>query len=287
MQGVFCQFFTRDALERIFPLYVRMVASPVTCGDKSYTEYYPIRRKSANADVIAVGIDFSVPGSYLLLCDLITSLKHDANIGTVLVDMNCDPVVAGETAVILDVEDDQEIERHIQILRDFQAGNEFYYEFLTSLHQLNQSYPPQRKMAGGIFSARDIQDAGSVLSIAEDYRKQTGRPVLLITNTENLSPGSEYLKDARKTANGCLCIQCLYAEDEWNTSLFSGNSGMYLVEREKLSFFDDFYALASTDASGKHPAVRFSETVSTDIFFVISRENGNMPVNSGGNDDPV
>ena len=99
--GIFCLFFTTRALEKTFPLYVRGAAQNVTVGDNSYTEYFRLRNEAENSDIIVVGIDFTSPQTFDLLADMIVSLKHDANIGGVIIDAYGDSESSAHAAEVI------------------------------------------------------------------------------------------------------------------------------------------------------------------------------------------
>ena len=75
VQILLCLLWSPAALDKLFPLYVRAASDSVSVEDKSYTEYYPIRRRVSDEELrlIVIGADFSLAESYSLLPDLIAA----------------------------------------------------------------------------------------------------------------------------------------------------------------------------------------------------------------------
>lgn len=269
LQGIFCLFFTTGALEKLFPLYVRSAAQEVTVGDHSYTEYFRLRNEAAEAEVIVVGVDFTSPTTCDLITDMIVSLKHDANIGAVIVDAYGDApssVYAAEAvnSIMPGVGDFLCVQ-----MRENYDVPKSYESFLNSINLLNLEYPPQKRMIG-----TPILDGGdhvaALLQTAHQAYQESGRPVLLLTDATRLSLDDPLRVRAEAAAEEYLFIRCMYTNGVWD-GVFSDNvPAVYLVERDDLRLFDNLYSAASTFTDGERREYSYSEVFSTEMFFVIT-----------------
>lgn len=269
LQTLLCVFGTRGALEKVFPLYARMVANEVTPEDSSYTEYYPIRSRMTETayDVIAVGVDFAYEETYTLLLDLVESLKNDINIGTVIVDAYSDTL--GIVSSLISMEDEELRENYLTRLREREDCSDSFCDFVRQLCAVNASYPPQRKFSGGslISASEEASYVEQIVSSVAIYREYSDRPVLVITDADNLLVHSEFRTELEKADLANFCLQCRYEESR--PLLWGKTAAVYLLDSSELTLFDDLYAAASKMPDGQYPAYLFSELYSTDVSFLM------------------
>jgi len=260
VQAVFSLFGTTSMLERTFPFYQRLIAKKIVCGDNSFTDYFALRRRASGVSVIVCGFDFSCEESYTLLTDLITALKHDTDIGTVLFDVDTmQKTVAKAVAA-----GGAQRETNLYKLRQNTDYVDSFYSFLGELGDLNAKYPPQKQMAVAVLALppRDGTSARAeaLSAAARAYRLDTGRAVLVLAELEEVQKGSPLFvcNDAQ------LALQILPRE-----TAISGETKLFLAERDRLSLFDRLYAIASTRSTGYRPVAHYSEEHLTELFFLI------------------
>ncbi|MGM9653522.1 MAG: hypothetical protein ACI3XP_07790 [Eubacteriales bacterium] len=249
----------------MYPLCVRAAESAVTPGDNSYTEYFPLRAPAADADVIVLGVDFSAEGTCELLEDLLTALKHECNIGSVFVELA--PEAAQYAAAAVSAASQDELEAKLILLKE-KGASEGLCLFLERLNAMNENYPPQRKLSGGVADESADGDPAEALirSAAAEYRR-SGRPALVITGTEMLCTGSSFLRAVQSMPERMLLVQFLY---EGGTAASSdGAHSVFLVDSDRLALFDDLYAAAERKIGGSYPSESYTSGYSTEIFFVL------------------
>ncbi|MBE6561715.1 MAG: hypothetical protein E7662_11385 [Ruminococcaceae bacterium] len=261
VQILLCLLWSPAALDKLFPLYARAAAETVTVDDNSYTEYYPIRRRTAGAELrlIVIGADFACRESYALLPDLIAALKNDVNIGSILID-GVDG--ADAAAAVVSAEDEESLEA---CAAQISAPAE-YVDFLKKLNRMKADYPPQRQFTGlGCDTGADRAQA--LLSAAEKAFSETGRQVLMIVDTAMLDTDAPLRIAAEKWGELSVCIQCRYAE-RWRP--FSEKTPeILIVDSDTLWLFDDLYLNAARKADGQLPERLYSEMYSTDVSFIM------------------
>lgn len=271
LQGIFCLFFTTRALEATFPLYVRASSQEVTVGDNSYTEYFRLRNEAVDSDIIVVGIDFTSFQTFDLLADMIVSLKHDANIGAVIIDAFGDAassVYAADTvnSIMPDV-----AAFTCDVMRENYDVPVAYERFLDRICAINLEYPQTRRMYGV-----PIEDGEShtsaLLSTAHTARQESQRPVLVLTDSARLATDEPYRIGAEASGDRYLFVRCVYTNGVWDSVFPADTAAAYLVDRDDLHLFDRLYAAASTFSSGEKREYSYSETFSTEMFFVITDE---------------
>lgn len=260
--------WSAPTLERIFPLCSRAVSETVTLGDRSYTEYYPIRCRVTEADVqlIVIGVDFSCAESYSLLTDLFTSLKNDVNIGTVLVDDRT--VDTAAAAAVIDAEEPETRQAALAELALCGARAQ-YASFLETLSESKEDYPPSRRYVGGSLDVAEGADsyAQMLLYTAQTYYGESGRPVLAVIDTAYLQTDAGLRAYLAKNLPQSLCIQCRY---ETRRSIFGESTPeIRIVDSADLVWFDDLYARAEMGADGRYRATSFSDRYSTEIYFTL------------------
>ncbi len=261
VQILLCLLWSPAALDKLFPLYAHAAAETVTVDDKSYTEYYPIRRRTADAALrlIVIGTDFSCAESYALLLDLIASLKNDVNIGSILVD---GAGGADAAAAVISAADEEACAACAEQI----SAPAAYVEFLTALNRMKGDYPPQRQFAGLGCDAGASREK-SLLAAAEKAFAATGRQVLLIVDTAMLDTDAPLRLAAEKWGGMSMCIQCRYAK-KWQ--LFGERtSEILIIDSDTLWLFDDLYLNAARKANGLLPDRLYSEMYSTDVSFLL------------------
>ncbi len=261
VQCLLCLVWSPTALDKLFPLYAYASSEPVDVSDKSYTEYYPIRRRATETELrlIVIGADFSCEESYALLLDLIAALKNDVNIGSILVDGEGGSAAAAD---IISAED----EESRQTLADELDASASYVRFLTDLNRMKADYPPQRQFVG-ISCETDKSDAKALLDAAEKAFSDTGRQVLLIVDTAMLDTDMPLRTGAEKWGDMSLCIQCRYAE---KFRMFSEKTPeIRIVDSDTLWIFDDLYRNAARKSDGQLPERLYSDLYSTDVSFLL------------------
>lgn len=271
LQGIFCLFFTTGALEATFPLYVRAASREVTVGDNSYTEYFRLRNEAVDSDIIVVGIDFSSPQTFDLLTDMIVSLKHDANIGGVIIDAYGDSESSAHAAEVISSIMPDVAEFACDVMRENYEVPAVYENFLDRMNTINLEYPPARRMFGVIIENGEDHTA-SLLSAARAAHKESQRPVLVLTDSSRLITDSPYRKGAEASGERYLFVRCIYTNGVWDSVFPADTAASYLVDRDDLHLFDRLYAAASTVSSGEKREYSYSETFSTEMFFVITDE---------------
>lgn len=261
VQILLCLLWSPAALGGLFPLYMRAVAEPVTVDDKSYTEYYPIRRRTTDAELrlIVLGVDFASAESYDLLTDLIASLKNDVNIGSILVNGTGG---ADAAAAVVSAADEESLEASAALVRAPAA----YVDFLKELNRMNEDYPPQRQFAG-LGCEAGAAGEQALLSAAEKAFAATGRQVLLIVDTAMLDTEAPLRIAAEKWGEMSVCIQCRYAK-RW-LPFREKTPEIMILDSTALWLFDDLYLNAARKADGQLPERLYSEMYSTDVSFVL------------------
>lgn len=284
LQGIFCLFFTTRALETMFPLYVRAAAQKVVVGDNSYTEYFRLRNEAANSDVIVVGMDFTSPQTYALLEDMIVSLKHDANIGAVIIDAYGDAVSSEYAANAVNSVMPGEAELLCDEMREKYDVTSSYEEFLNRLSSINADFPPQKRLYGCSVENGD-DHAEALLRTVHDAFVKSGRPVLLLTDSSRLAVDASFRVGAEDSEERYLFICCCYTNGVWDGVFSADESAVYLVERDDLHLFDRLYSVASTFSDGRRREYSYSETFSTEMFFVVT-DGVETQESEGGEDNP-
>ncbi len=264
VQGAVFLFCTTEMLEKLLPIGILAVSDSITPNDNSYTEYYDIRRSCGEAQVIAVGIDFSCAESYTLLTDLIVSLKYSIDIGTLLIDAD-----EGQNTLahILSSQEYMRETLFLQLRRDTGYSDAFY-TFLTALCEINDKYPPQRRMslASLYLPARNDEDpngaarAAAMLLKAQNRFDETGRPVLILADIADMQDGSP-LREESPQLFPMICV--------YHTALIGSEAKLYVVDRSRLAFFDRMYSAASTHSTGVRMTPQYSEEHLTAYFFLI------------------
>ena len=269
LQGIFCLFFTTRALEKTFPLYVRAAAQNVTVGDHSYTEYFQLRSEAAEADIIVVGMDFTSPQTFDLLADMIVSLKHDANIGAIIVDAYGDAVSSAYAAEVINSIMPDAAGVACEIMRENYDVPVAYENFLNGMNTINLEYPQAKRMFGVPVEAGENHTT-ALLHTAHTAFSESGRPVLVLTDVSRLGAGDPFLTEAESSGDRYLFIRCCYTNGMWDGVFPVDKPSVYLVEREDLRLFDSLYRMASTFTDGNKRTYSYSETFSTELFFVIT-----------------
>ncbi len=252
-------------LEKLLPLCFSAIGERVTPNDNSYTEYYDIRRSSSGADVIAVGIDFSCAESYTLMTDLIVSIKHTTDVGTVLFDTD-----EGQDMIVKILSSSAGYERgsYIEQLRRDTEYSDAFYSFLAALGELNDKYPPQRRLSCRVVDlpARSDEEASAAARASALYEAAqkaaagTGRAVFVIADTADMDDGSPL----RAESEELFPLLCLY-----RSAYIGDETSICVVDRSRLSFFDRMYSAASTHSTGVRMTPHYSEEHLTAYFFVI------------------
>ncbi len=270
LQITFMLVCTCGALEQLLPVYVRAVSDKVTLGDDSYTEFFPIRQYMSEypADVIVIGVDFSYTETYALLTDLIVSMKNDVNIGTVCIDAY--PGAMGNLSALISAREEDTRQNIIRQLKERQHCSDAFCEFAANLSRMKEEYPPQRQYSGGttIAGADDASLQAQLVASAEAYKTRTGRPVLLLTDSDNLRINAELrtiLRESTKLSS--MCIQCHYSSEK--TPKRETQAEVKILEQNKMHIFDEFYSGAAKRADGRYPGFRFSEIYTTEISFLM------------------
>ena len=269
LQGIFCLFFTTDALEKTFPLYVRAAAQDVTVGDNSYTEYFRLRSEAVNSDIIVVGIDFTSPQTFDLLADMIVSLKHDANIGGVIIDAFGDAESSACAAEVISSIMPDAAGFACDVLRENYEVAAAYENFLDRMNTINLEYPEARRMFGVAIENGEDHTA-ALLAAAQTAFRESRRPVLLLTDACRLTAEDPFMAEAECSGCRCLFIHCCYTDGVWDGVFPADRPAAYLVQREDLHLFDNLYRMASTFSDGKERIYSYSEAFSTEMFFVIT-----------------
>ena len=269
LQGIFCLFFTTGALEKLFPLYVRCAAQDVVCGDNSYTEYFKIRRDAEEMDVIVVGMDFTSPATFTLLQDMIVSLKHDINIGGVLIDAYGDSISSLYAARCVSAIMPGDAEFNCNEIRPYHEVAPEYEAFLDGFHALNENYPPQNRLFG-VTVPESEDHVSAVLDAIHDAHSESGRPVLVLTEDARLAKDGRFRMEAEKSAEDYMFIRCFTTNGEWDRFFPVKSTAVYRVDREDLRFFDIVYTIASTWTSGDKSVYTYTEAFSTETFFVVT-----------------
>ena len=269
LQGIFSMLFNTRALEGLFPLYVRSVAQEVVCGDNSYTESFTLRRSAEKVDVLYVGVDFTSPATLYMLEDLIVSLKHDINIGGVIVDPYGDPTIIECASYCVDAIMPGVGEFYYNIMRSEYDVIPEFGEFLDYFQVINENYPPQNKLFG--CTVPESEDHLSALvDVASDTVEESGRAVLVLLAESDLTPDSPLCRLAQEANQSYMCISSFTTNGVWDASFPSRESAVFLVEREDLWIFDRLYSWAATLSSGIKQEDGFSESRYTELFFVIT-----------------
>ena len=261
VQILLCLLWSPAALDKLFPLYVRAASEPVSVDDKSYTDYYPIRRRTSEAELrlIVIGADFSCAESYSLLPDLIASLKNDVNIGSILVDGEGG---SAASAAIISAEDEESLQFYTEDL----AASASYVNFLTELNRMKADYPPQRQFIG-IECTEEEDHAKALLAAVEKAYSATGRQVLLIVDTAMLDTDTPLRIAADKWGDMSLCIQCRCAKKF--RPFREPAPEIRIVDSDTLWFFDDLYRNAARTSGGEFPKRLYSDLYSTDVSFIL------------------
>ncbi len=271
LQGIFCLFFTTRALEKTFPLYVRAAAQNVTVGDHSYTEYFQLRNEVAESDIIVVGMDFTSPQTFDLLADMIVSLKHDANIGAIIVDAYGDVASSTYAAEVINSIMPDAAGVACEIMRESYDVPVAYENFLNRMNTINLEYPQAKRMFGVSVEVGEDHTA-ALLHTAHTAFSESDRPVLVLTDASRLGAGDPFLTGAESSGDRYLFIRCCYTNGVWDGVFPADKPSVYLVEREDLRLFDSLYRMASTFSDGNERIYSYSEAFSTEIFFVITDE---------------
>lgn len=269
LQGIFCLLFTTGALEKLFPLYVRFAAQDVVCGDNSYTEYFKLRRDAEEMDVIVVGMDFTSPATFTLLQDMIVSLKHDINIGGVVIDAYGDSISSQYAARCVDSIMPGEAEFHCNEIRFYHEVTPEYEAFLDGFRALNESYPPQNRLFG-VTVPESEDHVSAVLDAIHNAHTESGRPVLVLTEDARLAKNGRFRMEAEKSAEDYMFIRCFTTNGAWDRVFPVHTTAVYLVEQDDLRFFDSLYSVASTWTNGEKSVYTYTEAFSTEIFFVVT-----------------
>ena len=261
---------TCGALEKILPVYVRAVSEKVSLGDDSYTEFFPIRQYMAetSVDLIVIGVDFSYEETYALLTDLIVSMKNDVNIGTICIDSY--PNTMGYISTLISAKDEENRQNILSHLKSISPCSDAFCEFVLELSRMKDSYPPQRQYTGGTAIGGSVEDSfmQQIIASAQVYKKRTNRPVLLITETQNLRVNAELRSLLRNTGDiTSLCIQCHYSNSEKTPA--ERQPEVKLLQQQKLHLFDELYSDAAKRADGQYPDFRFSDIYTTEISFLM------------------
>lgn len=269
LQGIFCLFFTTGALEKLFPLYVRGVAQEVAVGDNSYTEYFRLRNEAAEADVIVVGVDFASQMSSDLLTDMVVSLKHDANIGAVIIDAYGDEISSVFAAEVINSIMPDTAEFTCQAMREIYDVSVAYEDLLDGMNSINLEYPPARRMFG-VSILEEGDHTSALLHTVRQAYQESRRPVLLLTDSARLDRGDPFRIGAEASGERYLFVRCMYTDGVWDGVFPNDAPAVYLVEREDLHLFDSLYSAASTFSDGEKREYSYSEAFATEIFFVVT-----------------
>ena len=269
LQGIFSMLFNTRALETMLPLYIRSVAQDVVCGDNSYTEYFTLRRSAEKVDVLYVGVDFTSPAALCMLEDLIISLKHDINIGGVIIDPYGDPIITEYASYCVDSIMPAPADFYYnEICAKYEAIPEIV-DFLDCFQVLNENYPPQNKLFGCQVPESENHLA-ALVDTASNTVAESGRAVLVLLAETDLTPDSPLCRLAKAANQSYMCVSSVTTNGVWDASFPSRESAVYLVEREDLWLFDRLYSWAATLSSGMKQDGSFLESRYTELFFVIT-----------------
>lgn len=263
-------FGTCGALEGLLPFYARAVSDKVSLGDDSYTEFFPIRQYMAetSVDLIVIGVDYSYAETYALLMDLIVSMKNDVNIGTVFLDAETGSM--GLLSSLITSRNEESRQTTLQQLKERFHCNDAFCEFVLELSRMKDGYPPQRQYTGGTTIAGEDGDSRwqQIMDSAHVYQKRTGRPVLIVTDAQNLRVNAELRVLLRESADlSSMCMQCHYNNAEQSGG--ARQPEVKLLEQGKMELFDELYSDAAKKADGQYPDFRFSDIYTTEISFLL------------------
>lgn len=269
LQGIITVLFNTGSQEKLFPLYVRAAAQEVVCGDNSYTEYFSLRRAAEKADVLYLGVDFTSPATVTMLGDLIVSLKHDINIGGVIIDAYGESAATEYTAYCVDaIMPDAGQFYSYELSIDHEVIPEFI-EFLDRFQVLNENYPPQNKLFGCMVPETENHLA-AIVDTASHTAIESGRPVIVFLSETNLTSGSPLCRLADEADVSYMCVGTVITNGAWDVAFSPRKSAVYLVEREDLWLFDRLHSTAATLSNGEKQDISYSESVCTELFFVIT-----------------
>lgn len=269
LQGIFSLLFNTYALETMFPLYIRSVAQDVVCGDNSYTEYFTLRRAAEKVDVLYVGVDFTSPAALTMLKDLIVSLKHDINIGGVIIDPYGDPTVTEYASHCVDSIMPGPADFYYDEIRAKYDAIPELVDFLNYFQMLNENYPPQNKLFG--CKVPESEDhLAALVETASNAAAESGRAVLVLVAETDLTADSPLCIAAKNGNQSYMCVSSVTTNGVWDASFPSREPAVYLVEREDLWLFDRLYSWAATLSSGTKQDDSYLESRYTELFFVIT-----------------
>jgi len=266
LQLLVCFLWTEDALVRLFPAYVQLVGEQVTLQDNSYTEFYPLRRRTAEAELIVLGVDFSYRETYPLLLDLLSAIKNDVSIQKIIIDCKSDNL---NVSSLITAEDEETRTALADRMKKENAGSDAFRDFLVSLSQLRGSLPPHRKFSAETadLSSEKAKIASRLLQYAEEEADGRGSPVLVITDTIYLDETTGVERALEQSGFSCVSVQFQYAEKQ--PLIGERKNRILLVDAEKLKLFDELYSNASAEVSGRFSDELFSDLYSTEISFLL------------------
>jgi len=259
--GLSC--FTPDGLESMLPAIIRAAGTDMIFGDNSYTDFYSLKEHCLDADVIIVGVDFSVSESYSFLLDLIVSLKHEMRIDELYIShaIGMQPLFS---AVVSAGSDAEMEEAKLQLVQSC-SGDGIFCDFAQALYELNKTYPPSRKLKFGALPGESGEDVISACKAAEKYVSENAGQVLLVVSTDLMENKEHYTEYVNSSDLEFRAVRCLYTASADKDDGFRA----LLVDTDDLSAYDSLFS-AATAISGKEMRGKsYSETHFTKFFVMM------------------
>lgn len=263
IQGVVIIAFTHIGEDLIYPFVRRMFAEKIDITDNSYAEYYNIRDYVKQSNIIIIGADGRISGTYNVISDFLKFVKQNININIVALEIK-----AAEGEIITDCilsQDDIQFLEQIKRLENYEGMSIELIPFVESLYKINRIMPPDRKITvAGLDSASSSDDKFfESLNLAV---QNTEKNILAVVRSERLAYGAEFRSLALEKLPDVLMTEIIYNNCTYSDNsdifvrndlyfpAFTNNFCVHLIRKTSTEKFTEYYKLVtnSTETKNSH-----------------------------------
>ncbi len=278
LQGLALLFLTPGGLEKVFVLPFRLKVEKFKPDTNIYAVYYDMRSDIAKADVIVVGMDFSVAESYDVLGHFTRFLKQNSDLSAVLM-----PFDKRQTALsneLLGAQDESEIVPRFEALTAEGNLSADCADYIGEIYRINATMIEAKKF--GFLSYSESTGEVPLPKRIAAAAHRTDRSVLCVVDILEMKDSAAFREELEAVLGGrkVLTLGMYYdsssasAETHEAVSFpFAGEvPACYFVKnRDHESFYRYYRFVTKHLSAGKKVPLdrRF-----TDYFFIITGGTG-------------
>ena len=238
LQGGICFAVSERFAAWLYRADARLHAERISLDDGGVLEYYFMREALADVQFIAVGCDSGVSGTAALLLDLLEFIKQSAEVCLLVVDL--DEEIVQHLNILLS----NDGEFSADVLASVLGATDETLKFFTGLAELNNRFPPSRKIS--LLSFSQLQ---ALLG-------QAGNPILYLADRALGADDMQSLAYDFLEEEGLLTIDLCYqnclrladtgvveALDEINLPFVGRGESIWAYDTELLSRTAGYYDL--------------------------------------------